>query len=750
MKRGRTRKKDYTIAPAAIAKRRLRHILFGFLVLLSIPILFLLNRVYTQHHNEAVFQFRTQAEQLTQRIDQRLLTILDPEQQRPFAEYSFFNVQDNPLFKSKRVKLSPLSEVPPTTPVPGVLGYFQINPDGTLHTPILPDHEDSLATQSHGLSGEEWQRRIALKIAMQQLLTVEGNRVIATHTENNFRAPARYHDQGGQIQKNVVNELAESLTSLFSEEPMTSKRFRSSKADHLKQGQAHVEQEPVSPDRLEEQVVKSTNRLSTSLPIKKNQAYEQEKKSVEKQKLNPLKKLEAQTRSRKEQVRIPDQSAAHALFDQDYGLSSPAVDSSAALEKNAARESGAIDDMIANETGNQVKILTFESEVDPLQIRLLGTTNFCFFRRVWQDNGRYIQGFIVSIDGFLQSTIQPVLQASQMSQNSQLSIVFGNTVLERFDLYYPAKRSVDSRVNEKPGASQWITYQTLLAPPMNEFKLLFRAPVSGYVSSSFLLTDVLSGALALVLLAGVFGLYRLGCAQINLAQRQSNFVSAVSHELKTPLTSIRMYSEMLRSSWVLDEDKRQNYYDFIFFESERLSRLIANVLHLSKLSNNYFSIKLALYPPSSLVRLIQTKTASRFEASGFTLNLVKPETDDQNLSLLVEEDAFSQIFINLVDNAVKFSSAASRKTIDFGYRFDSENLKTIVFFVRDYGPGVEKDKMKKIFQLFYRTENELTRTTPGTGIGLSLVKQLAHQMNADVDLLNREPGAEFQVRFPVQ
>ena len=210
-----------------------------------------------------------------------------------------------------------------------------------------------------------------------------------------------------------------------------------------------------------------------------------------------------------------------------------------------------------------------------------------------------------------------------------------------------------------------------------------------------------------------------------------------------------MYGEMLRSGWVLDEDKRRAYYDFIFFESERLSRLIANVLQLSKLSHNRSSLVLAPYRPSSLLQLIQTKTVSQIEATGFELKLIKPESDDQDLSLLVEEDAFSQIFINLVDNAVKFSSDKSPAAIDCGYRLDTENPKTIVFFVRDCGPGVEKPKMKKIFQLFYRTENELTRTAPGTGIGLSLVKQLANQMNACVDLVNREPGAEFQIRFKV-
>ena len=72
----------------------------------------------------------------------------------------------------------------------------------------------------------------------------------------------------------------------------------------------------------------------------------------------------------------------------------------------------------------------------------------------------------------------------------------------------------------------------------------------------------------------------------------------------------------------------------------------------------------------------------------------------------------------------------------------------MLFSVRDYGPGVPRDQMKKIFKLFYRAENELTRETLGTGIGLALVRQLAQTMNAKVDVVNREPGAEFLVVFP--
>jgi signal transduction histidine kinase len=113
----------------------------------------------------------------------------------------------------------------------------------------------------------------------------------------------------------------------------------------------------------------------------------------------------------------------------------------------------------------------------------------------------------------------------------------------------------------------------------------------------------------------------------------------------------------------------------------------------------------------------------------------------------VDADAFTQIVINLVDNAIKFSKNAEHKIIEIGSRLSGD--KRILFSVRDYGPGIPADQMKKIFQLFYRSESELTRETVGTGIGLAIVHQLALAMDGNVDLINVEPGAEFRFWFTI-
>jgi two-component system phosphate regulon sensor histidine kinase PhoR len=234
--------------------------------------------------------------------------------------------------------------------------------------------------------------------------------------------------------------------------------------------------------------------------------------------------------------------------------------------------------------------------------------------------------------------------------------------------------------------------------------------------------------------------------QIQLVRQQQDFVSAVSHELKTPLTSIRMYGEMLREGWV-PEEKRPGYYQFIHDESERLSRLINNVLQLARMTRNEHHLEPHPIACAELMDLARSKVAGRVETAGFTLRVdYPPETGE--VLVRADPDAFAQILINLVDNAVKFSAKAQLREVEIG----CERLRggAVRFWVRDYGPGVPRDQMKKVFRLFYRAEGALTRKTPGTGIGLALVQGLAQAMGGAVDLVNRNPGAEARLTLPDQ
>jgi signal transduction histidine kinase len=380
------------------------------------------------------------------------------------------------------------------------------------------------------------------------------------------------------------------------------------------------------------------------------------------------------------------------------------------------------------------KLITmFESEVDPLQFTRLATGHLVMFRNVWRNGERLVQGAVIDTPRFVEQAVATVFAGAALSATTSLQVRYRGVELA----FLPAR---DGDADTRMGRP---LYATRLSPPLADLELSYLAGSLPPGPGQSLLVWV-SVVLSAVLLGGFFTMYRFGIRQITLRRQQQDFVSAVSHELKTPLTSIRMYGEMLKEGWA-GEDKKRTYYAYIAEESERLSRLIENVLALARMNRGDARLELVSVAIGDLVAMLQAKTATALERAGFTLTVTLLE-DLRNPTLLVDRDAFTQIFINLVDNALKFAARAERKEIAIAVRREAN---AVVFCVRDFGPGVPRGKMKKLFELFYRPEDELTRTTTGTGIGLGLVKQLATAMHASVDVRNCEPGAEFRLLFPI-
>ncbi|MCH2058412.1 MAG: HAMP domain-containing histidine kinase [Thalassotalea sp.] len=260
-----------------------------------------------------------------------------------------------------------------------------------------------------------------------------------------------------------------------------------------------------------------------------------------------------------------------------------------------------------------------------------------------------------------------------------------------------------------------------------------------------LYTQVLSALLVLVATIGFTLLYLLLAEQVSLLQRQQGFISAMSHELKTPITSIKMYGDILQRGW-LDESKKNQYYQYITDEADRLSRLIDNVLHASKITQNNLTLELHPITANELVGLINAKTRALFQQSNYKCN-VELASGAENCSVLVDTDAFSQIMINLVDNAIKYSKENNCNQVDI--KIEKGNSGYMKVKVRDYGIGIEQKEIDKIFDLFYRVGNELTRTSKGTGLGLSLVKELIELMSGSVYAVRREEGTEFVVLIAI-
>jgi signal transduction histidine kinase len=230
---------------------------------------------------------------------------------------------------------------------------------------------------------------------------------------------------------------------------------------------------------------------------------------------------------------------------------------------------------------------------------------------------------------------------------------------------------------------------------------------------------------------------------LRYAEQRSNFVAAVSHELKTPLTAIRMYGEMLRDGLVPGEEKRAEYYRTITAESERLSRLIDNVLEFARGERGEAPLALRTGSLASEVATLCDALRPHAAESGFTLELLAaPDVP----AVSFDRDAVAQILVNLVDNALKYARGAGRRVVQVTCAGEAGG---VVLRVRDFGPGLPARDLGRVFELFQRGESELTRATRGSGLGLALVRSLARRMRARVSARNAEGGGfEVVVIFP--
>ncbi len=714
------------------ATRRLRLLLCASLLCVALPLALLLSRVYQNLAQEVFYQYRSTAEEVVKQVNQRLADILQGEELRPFDEYSFLKVTANPLFKNSAIVASPLSELPPQSAVPGVIGYFQINPDGSLNSPVLPDLDEaelSANAERFGFGSSELARRLALRSRIEELLRAG---VPATERRKRQQHAAQPSATPAPMASAPVSrDAGEGDFALEKQEAVRSRKAAPSNAGRVGEtvdNRALRQDKPATPSAEAPQASAQQALPQPKLSVARSSAYRER---------------------RTEQVALPEQSTVAQVQDALDKLNALPPDTGRSAEKRAPSEAQApAKDSADKKQRAAVKILSFEGEVDPLQFTVLSTGPLGFFRKAWRNNLRYIQGFLVDKGELLQQLIESPMSGTSLGQLASLTVSYQD--LEIFSRAPVLQSHRGLGISAPPPPTLRPLYSATLEAPLDTVELAFRVgplPRSG----GAVVVDALALTLVLVLLVGHYGLYRLGLQQIDLAVQRSDFVSAVSHELRTPLTAIRMYGEMLRAGWVQDEARRQTYYDFIFFESERLSRLIANVLQLARLTNHDAPLDLKECPLHHLLDIVRSKVSTQADAAGFTLQfLTEGEANDlAAASVLADEDAFVQICINLVDNALKFSANAEVKRVDIGLRRHAAQSQQAVLFVRDYGPGVAPDQMQRIFQLFYRAEDELTRQTKGTGIGLALVKVLATKMHATVNLHNRTPGAEFQIILPI-
>ncbi|MFT5241968.1 MAG: signal transduction histidine kinase, partial [Kiritimatiellia bacterium] len=283
-----------------------------------------------------------------------------------------------------------------------------------------------------------------------------------------------------------------------------------------------------------------------------------------------------------------------------------------------------------------------------------------------------------------------------------------------------------------------------LDPALPHWRLeLFAPPASGtFAGQSFMLLSGLILAIFVVAIVSGGGLLTWQALRISRdAQRKTSFVSNVSHELKTPLTSIRMYAELMSEGRVADADKQHHYLSVIAEESQRLTRLVNNVLDFGRLEQGRKKYCVVDVELGAFLEAFSDMNQLRFSEIGMTLELQKP---DGAIHIRTDLDALEQSLLNLLDNTIKY--AAEGKSVSLQLASERDVCRIDVL---DRGPGVPRAHRKRIFEKFHRIDSSLASSQPGSGLGLSIARGLLRDLGGDLEYRARDGGGScFSIVLP--
>lgn len=269
-----------------------------------------------------------------------------------------------------------------------------------------------------------------------------------------------------------------------------------------------------------------------------------------------------------------------------------------------------------------------------------------------------------------------------------------------------------------------------------------RNPLEAITSKSLTIYYVFIGLVILMIVFGIVLIFHDISREEDLSRMKSDFIANVSHEIKTPIASIRTLAENLNEGWIVDKTKQREYYRHITKESERLSHLVENILDFSRIEAEKKSYRMDLVSPVDVVK----RTVERFrvlvDGQGVTLKASIPLRLPH---VKMDQDAIQQALLNLLDNAVKYSR--EEKCVEISAEALSDQL---VIRVADHGRGISKKEVGKIFEKFYRIESQNERKVPGSGIGLTLVKEIIEAHGGRVELKSEvNQGSTFTLFIPV-
>ena len=626
-------------------------------------------------------EFAAVAEQIRQDVKRKLDRFIQNEQERPYTDYQYYYVPDN---------LAPGQQQMPIlrSPLAGRLehglayGNFQIEPGGNINTP-----NDDTEQGGRGLNDELYAEALSNRI---------------------------------NVKDNLFPVLSATRPGSF--ETRLNKEVASTKKDQLKV--------PEQAELARNEHLKTKSGQSKAFPKQRGKALPIESLQTKDQETQVMEQQRSVVEYNISNVPLPSQRPAPSSARQD-DAQIPGQDEPS--QTQAAQQHSSQPTPVQERQSDmvQVSIGPFETIVTGgnTEESIFGGQVF-LVRHVQIEDRYFWQGFQLNekklIEGVKESASKFVREGMSFELSKTKSADAAYATTENKDVAYTAVLDFlfgDLVLHLKEIDPAWIGKE------INHLRNWYFSIV---------------GIVLLAVAMGLVSLWRSAETQLKLAQKKDDFISAVSHELRTPLTSIRMYAEMLDKNWVKSEDKLAEYYRNMRAESERLSRLIENVLDFSRIQRGRkkytFNVGDINKPITDVVEMMTPYA----EQMGFS---IKTELGKLEQTAF-DGDAVTQIAVNLLDNAVKYARNAEDKTITV--RTKSSD-KFILIEVEDHGPGVPHRQRKKIFEQFYRSAAEATRETTGTGLGLALVKKFAQAHNGFVEITNARPtGAIFRVTLALQ
>ena len=372
----------------------------------------------------------------------------------------------------------------------------------------------------------------------------------------------------------------------------------------------------------------------------------------------------------------------------------------------------------------------FQVEVAPLQTVAMDAGSVFVFRRIAIDGQIFRQGFVIQLQPFLDHLLATFYTPQPIAQYTRL-------ILNAAGLSVSRDRHT---TGEDFPTGGWVAARTFPAP--FDFLTAEMQSVSLPPSPAQRVLTLALAVLGVVMVVGLVVIYHSARAVMDLSERRSRFVSAVTHELKTPLTNIRMYIEMLEQGIAATPEREHEYLSVLSSESARLSGLINNVLELSRLEKQNRRFELMDGDLSDVLADVQSIMADRLVREGFDLSI---DSTDRPV-FAYDREVLVQVLVNLMENSIKFGRHLPQKKIRIDVRIVEGWVKLLV---SDTGPGIPKRSLKKVFDDFYRVDSDLIRTIGGTGIGLALVKKLILAMGGRVKAENNQgPGCTIILNLP--